>query len=265
MVANGIYKDVYLICLKELRNFTLERNLHRIMSMKKIFVILSFLILSGCQTTGGMEGIDKDWDVGFYDNCGLPKETLKTIEEDGNKFLRFQLKGGQKGGCNTDRRSRHGASFWERSELKQSGKLHRYSIYEINYQVRFMKGFRGSRENFFQIHQSDSGCRGTPLVMVKFDQGILIGDTAITIEDIIGNWVNFKMILDLVDMSYDIYINNKVFIDDRPLRTRLMGCARPHIKFGIYRPGYNRSDGSPVINNTSIVDFDDMKVKKLNP
>ena len=264
MVTNGIYKDVYLICWRGFDFFTLRENIHRIVSMKKIFVILSFLILSSCQTTGGMKGIDKDWDVGFYDNCGLPKDTLKTIEEDGNKFLRFQLKGGQKGGCNSDRRPRHNASFWERSELKQSGKLHRNSIYEINYKVRFISGFKGSRESFFQIHQSDSGCRGAPLVMVKFDQGILYGNTAITIEDIIGNWVNFKMILDLVDMSYDIYLNDKLFIEDR-FRTTLNGCARPHIKFGIYRPGYYSTNGSLVRNNTSIVDFDDMKVKKLNP
>ena len=32
-------------------------------------------------------------------NCQLPKNTISTIEENGNKFLRFQLKNMQKGGC----------------------------------------------------------------------------------------------------------------------------------------------------------------------
>jgi hypothetical protein len=237
-----------------------------VLIMKKISLLFFIMIIfSGCQTTGLMSAIDNEWDGAFYSNCGLPKDTIKTIEENGNKFLRFQLKSGQKGGCKSDRRPRHSASFWERSELKQSARLHRNSIYQIDFKVRFMDGFKGNRENFFQIHQSDSGCRGTPLVMVKFNDGLLLGDNVVKIEDIIGNWVNFKMILDLVDMSYNIYINNKVFIEDRPLRTRLMGCARPHIKFGIYRPGYYRSDGSLVPNNTSIVDFDYIKFKKLNP
>ena len=50
-----------------------------------------------------------------------------------------------------------------------------------------------------------------------------------------------------------------------PIGIGIYGCSRPHIKFGIYRGGYYRSDGSLVPNDTSIIDFDDMKVKKLNP
>lgn len=53
-----------------------------------------------------MSGIDKDWDVNFWNNCGLPKDSLKTIEENGNRFLRFQLKGGQKGSCWSDKKAR---------------------------------------------------------------------------------------------------------------------------------------------------------------
>jgi len=237
-----------------------------VFKMKKITLLfLIMVILSGCQTTGLMSAIDNEWDGSFYSNCGLPKDTLKTIEQNGNKFLRFQLKSGQKGGCSSDRRPRHSASFWERSELKQSARLHRNSIYQIDFKVRFMNGFKGNRENFFQIHQSDSGCRGAPIVMVKFSNGLLYGTKyEIKIEDLIGKWVNFKIILNLVDMRYILYLNNKLLMDI-PLRTRLMGCARPHIKFGIYRPGYYRSDGSLVTNNTSVADFDYIKFKKLNP
>ena len=263
MVVNTIYNPIDLICLREFSNFTLQENIHRVMIMKKIFVILSFLILSGCQTTGGMEGIDKDWNVDFYDNCGLPKDSLKTIEEDGNKFLRFQLKSGQKGLCQSDRKKRSGADFWERSELKQSNHLDRNNIYEIDFKVRFIDGFKARHETFFQIHQSRNGCRGKPLVMLKVRRGFL-GHFTINIDDFKGNWINFKMILNLVDMSYALYIDDKL-IQERPITRRINGCSRPHIKFGIYRGGYYRSDGSLVPNDTSIIDFDDMKVKKLNP
>ena len=43
MVTNGIYEDVYLICWREFHLFTLRENIHRVVSMKKIFVILSFV------------------------------------------------------------------------------------------------------------------------------------------------------------------------------------------------------------------------------
>ena len=44
MVTNSIYKDVYLICWRGFDLFTLRENIHRIVSMKKLFVILSFLV-----------------------------------------------------------------------------------------------------------------------------------------------------------------------------------------------------------------------------
>jgi hypothetical protein len=228
--------------------------------MKKIFVILSFLILSGCQTTGGMEGIDKDWDVGFYDNCGLPKDTLKTIEEDGNKFLRFQLKNMQKGGCNSDRKRRHGAPYWERAELKQSAYLHKGSVYEIKFKVRFVEGFNGNRENFFQIHQYNKNCPRGPLIMFKFSEGTIYGLWTLKISEVLGKWMDFNIILDLINGSYTVKIDDKKFLENAGLRYNFKGCGRPHIKFGIYRPG---NKYTPI--ETSVIDFDDMKVKKLNP
>ena len=103
-----------------------------------LFILLSLFLLSSCQTTGYMSGIDKDWDVGFYSNCQLPKNTISTIEENGNKFLRFQLKNMQIGGCSSDRKRRHSAPYWERVELKQSNFLNKNSIYEIKFKVRFL-------------------------------------------------------------------------------------------------------------------------------
>jgi hypothetical protein len=233
----------------------------RQIDMKNVLLIINLIFLSGCQTTNF--GSDKDWNVSFYSNCQLPKNTLKIVQQNSNQFIRFKLSAGQKGGCNSDRRPRHSAFFWERSELKQNGKLHRNNIYEVTFDVRFISGFKGDRESFFQIHQSDKGCRGRPLIMLKFSNGLLLGDYVVNIKDIIGNWVNFNVILNFVEMSYDIYLDNMLFIENRPFRTTLNSCARPHIKFGIYRPGYYRSDGSLILNNTSIVDFDKIKIKKI--
>jgi len=46
MVTNGIYKDVYLICWRGFRNFTLRENIHRVMSMKTF--IITFLTVLFC-------------------------------------------------------------------------------------------------------------------------------------------------------------------------------------------------------------------------
>jgi len=258
MVVNTIYNPIDLICLREFSNFTLQENIHRVMIMKKIFVILSFLILSGCQTTGGMEGIDKDWNVDFYDNCGLPKDSLKTIEEDGNKFLRFQLKGGQRGYCSTDRRSRNGASFWERSELKQFQNLSKSSKYELKFKIRFIEGFEGPRETFFQIHQWQNNCKTVPIIMFKSNIGIFDGDYSsqkeFKIKENKNRWINFKIILDFPEGLYSVKIDDRNFINGNSMG--YVSCGIPHIKFGIYRPGWKN-------NETSIVDFDDFKLKEI--
>jgi len=72
--------------------------------MKKvnfILLILIFTIISGCQTTGekvfsGSYGkvlyTDNDWNLDFYDNCGMPKSnSVKWIKGTKNNFIRFQL------------------------------------------------------------------------------------------------------------------------------------------------------------------------------
>ena len=126
--------------------------------MKRLLPILSilFLALSGCQTTGGN---DKDWNLSFYDNCGMPKiDSMQWIEEGGNKFIRFQLRDKDYGGCKSDSLRRHRAPYWERAELKQSFTLYWDSKYELEFNVRFVEGFSGDRENFWQMHAFNSPC-----------------------------------------------------------------------------------------------------------
>ena len=108
--------------------------------MKRLLPVLSILvlILSGGQTTGGN---DKDWNVNFYDNCGMPKnDSMQWIEEGGNKFIRFQLRDKDYGQCSTDRAARHGAPYWERAELKQNSKLSPNTKYQVRFKVRFVQG-----------------------------------------------------------------------------------------------------------------------------
>jgi len=228
------------------------------MIKKSIILIIVSLLLSSCQTTRFYDAIDKNWNVNFYDNCALPKDSVMTLEENNNKFLRFQLKGGQKGSCWSDKKARHGAPYWERAELKQSAYLHKNSVYEIKFKARFVSGFEGTRETFFQIHQYNKDCRVGPMFMLKSRYGKLHGDFSsqkeFKIKDNKNKWINFKINLDFPEGLYSVNIDGKNFISGNDMGYR--HCGKPHIKFGIYRPGWKK-------NKKSVIDFDNFQLTKI--
>jgi len=232
------------------------------------FFILFFIFSAfGCQTTGRyifhQSGYgnykDIDWNETFYANARLPsKNSIEWISEEGNQFLRFRLKDKDKGWSHTDRKARHSAPYWERAEVKQRKSLNKSNLYEIDFLVRFVEGFNGNRENFFQIHQSNDGCRISPVIMLKFSEVTMFGEWTFNISENKGKWINFNILLDLNNQSYTIKIDNKLFVEDRGFRKPLKGCGIPHIKFGIYRPGNIIKP-----NNLSIVDFDKIQIKEI--
>ena len=221
-----------------------------------MFILLSLFVFSSCQTTQSGDG--KFIDVQFYSNCSIPKNSITKIKENGEEFRRFKLKNGQKGGCPSDRKVRHAAPYWERVELRQNAYLHKGSVYEIKFKVRFVEGFNRSRENFFQIHQYNKGCPRGPLIMLKFSDGTMYGLWTLKMSDVLGKWMDFNIVLDLVNGGYTLKINDRMFFENSVLRYDFKGCGKPHIKFGIYRPGDDK-----IPNNTSIVDFSKFQMRKV--
>ena len=74
-------------------------------------------------------------------------------EEGKTKFLRFRLFNGQIGTSSMDYYPRNRAPYWERAELSSKKSLISYfKSYEIEFRVRFLKGFTNYRETFFQYH-----------------------------------------------------------------------------------------------------------------
>ena len=224
--------------------------------------------MSGCQTSDFIGDVVKEWNVNFYSNCQLPPNAISTIEENGNKFLRFKLENMQKGGCSSDREPRHSAPYWERAELKQSTFLNPNSIYEIKFKVRFLEGFKGKRETFFQIHQSVPSCRTGPTTMLKFSANRLRLDAKrdlkhhsnyysnTKLEKLLNKWSKFKITYDGKNKIINVFLNSDLIFRD--ITFVPVPCGRPHIKFGIYRPG---SKHTP--NITSKVDFDNVEVKRI--
>jgi len=254
--------------------------------IKKSYFSLAILILSvllfGYQTvhgryinnSSGSDFKDDDWNETFYDNAGLPSaNSIKWIEENGNNFLRFTLNDKDKGISSGDRTPRHRAPYWERAELQQRAYLSKDSNYEINFKVRFLEGFNGSRESFFQIHQWTENCQTGPTMMLKIHYGVLILSakkdshkltnyyvggirTEPKIEDLLGKWNSLKIVYSAIENKLTISLNESLIFENIEFVPDV--CGIPHIKFGIYRPG---DEDYP--NNTSVADFDKFEIREI--
>ena len=230
---------------------------------------------------------DEDWSHSFYANAGFPsnskdKWNARWLEEDKNRFLRFRLFNGQIGTSRSDNKRRNRAPYWERAELaiKKSYNISYYKAYEIEFKVRFVKGFTNYRETFFQYHNSVKGCATSkrPPIMLKFQDNILYmfyalnKDSAnhltfypeINVTNIYNKWVKFKLIITPTKFQ-DVYkggLDIVLFYDDEELWSQSMiwtsKCGKPLIKFGIYRPGNEKE-----VLITSIIDYDYIKIKEI--
>ena len=245
--------------------------------MRKFLLLIIIVFLAGCKTaSGGISSAgyfdtsgkttyqDKDWNVEFYDNCGLPESSsVRWVTEGKETFLRFTLKNKQVGGCRTDGIQRHGAPYWERAEIKQTTSLKKDTDYTLTFRVRFVKGFTYEREDFFQMHQGVQGCRVGPALMFKFSNGRLISKIwnerftrKVQIDEVLGKWIDVKLEVYLTESYYSLYFNEEKLVDEGDFGVDT--CGEPHFKFGIYRPGDERATAERI----SIVDFDKIRLVK---
>lgn len=245
--------------------------------MRKFLLLIIIVFLAGCKTSSDMISAagyfdtsgrttyrDKDWNVEFYDNCGLPESSsARWVTEGKETFLRFTLKNKQVGGCASDGVARHGAPYWERAEIKQTATLQKDADYTLTFRVRFVKGFTHEREDFFQMHQSVKGCRVGPPMMFKFSNGRLVSKLRnerftrkVRIDEFIGKWTDVKLEVYFTESYYSLYFNEEKIIDEGNFS--VLSCGEPHFKFGIYRPGDEEATGERI----SILDIDKIQLVK---
>ena len=242
---------------------------------KQLFLLTASLLLNACNSTGLQLGDtvqDKDWNTSFKSNCPLPHyDSIQWMSESNRRYMRFSLSNGDKGGCPTDRAARHHAPYWERAELRQVGTLEKNKSYAIDATLRFVEGFSGRRENFFQIHAYNKNCKqASPPITMKFDKAhtstafLTLNAlkknkrhssyrSGIRIDDVLGKWIDMKINLDIAtECSITVIIEGETLFSDVPFW--IEPCGTPHIKFGVYRPGDLSGNGK------SIVDFDSISV-----
>ena len=237
--------------------------MYRLIAMAATLFIGVQVASADWTSVGGFDYFDKtsykgrDWNVEFYDNCGLPEySSVDWVDEGGERFLRFILKDGQVGGCRSDNRARSRAPWWERAEVKQTTGLERDHSYSLAFRVRFVKGFDNDREGFLQVHQSVKGCRTGSLVIVRFSNGMLVGSfPPVRIEDYRGRWVDVRFDFN-PSSHFDLYFDGQMVIQGQGTRRETRAACLPHLKIGIYRPGNDRQPG----NSTSIMDIDKLRL-----
>ncbi|MCH2095624.1 MAG: polysaccharide lyase, partial [Rhodobacteraceae bacterium] len=222
---------------------------------------------------------------GFRSNCTLPGENSVRLHAIGaDQKVAFTLKPGDVGGCSSDAKPRHGARYWERAELKQTSTLAVGQTHRISFEATFEQGFRGKAETFFQIHAWSRDCKSAPLLMLQFDQkrlkthvlqrtsdkfqsGISRGNKGALAEIKASRSARKTLTTDALaggphrfDITFDTSGRNarmSVKMDGMPLvkneRVHLQRCVRPHVKFGIYRPGKTN-------RKTSVLLIDDVVI-----
>ena len=112
--------------------------------MRYFLTFLFFILTSNVYATDPGSLPDDLWMKNFWGGCGY--YPIKH-HENNNVFWRFTLEKGDRGGCSSDNIERSGALYWERKEVEGT-KLKPNSTYEIEFKVRFVKGFEGERDIF---------------------------------------------------------------------------------------------------------------------
>lgn len=182
------------------------------------------------------------------------------IKIEGDSKILVSLRPGDVGKCSTDAKPRNNAKIWERAEIKQVGHLKSGGSSEIQFEFQILQGFSGSREGFFQIHAHDKDCWAYPPLMLGFDRGQLVIRTLRNVNQTSENVVSkgshksfkisgysaaaFRGAPKTFLIRYDAHPSSgtvSVAIDGSEVlksqRIEIAACGKPHVEFGIYRPG----------------------------
>lgn len=256
------------------------------MTFRPIFAQIALtvaLISSGTNAQAQASFTDTDWNTEFYASCDFPTpigdtKSVAWTGKGGDRKLLFTLQKGQIGTCSTDAQPRHSAPYWERAELSQSNRMQLGQVNTIEFEATFLKGFRGERESFFQIHNWSQSCNASPPLMMKIHKGKLqiltlkgtkVKDGIITkqgahrsvyrksikIGALMNKPSNFRIVFDAKGRGrgkVSVHLNGKQLVKNA--RIDFATCALPYAKIGIYRPG-----GAA---RTSQIAFDNLKLTR---
>jgi len=234
---------------------------------------------------------DRDWNVRFTNGCGHPrKDSITRVRIEGDRWTRAELRPGDIGKCQTDNRNLWGQIYMERAELSQKDEFKIGSVYELSWKMIFEQGYTGKNETFFQVHSQRNPCLGKVIVQMRMHYGKMtidvtrgvhrVGDSdsgarfegkyvparmsrPVRISELYGKELSFRALLDFTDnKKISLWMNEELLVDSATLD--FAPCARPYLKFGVYRPGPPNAQGNGVASeHISSVLYDDIRLKRI--
>lgn len=249
--------------------------------MKFLIPALAALLMIATTASASPE-TDTDWNWSGDSSCGFPRsDSVQWIEEEGRRFVRFQLRDGDIGLCPTDNDPEHGEEYGkpysERAEWSGPAFQNDGRRYHISFDVRFVQGFDQDQltATFFQI--KDCPTSRVP-VMAKLggwhkDTGgrAKFGFSLGTLSDnpqYHGQFINTDPVDNMwhrIDAYYQTGESHSLSVEldgmvVLPLTefANVFDCGRPKFHIGIYRAG--DEDG----NSHSIVDYDRIRIDPIS-
>jgi hypothetical protein len=240
-----------------------------------VAIILPVLVMAGCKLIEPPPPPPPPpaSGIGFLSNCEIASGALvATGQGDDSRYI-FTLKDKDIGGCAGDDEKGQNAPYFERAELRRQGHIDLKTPQIIKFEARFLDGFSGKQESFFQIHNYNASCIAHPSLMIKWHKGDL--ELSLLQE---SGFLKPKRYPGRHVRSYRSWSTWQIRLA-RKSRTRLAidvmsdgerigrghiayveECGTPYVKFGIFRPGNTWSG-----NETSIAEFRNFSLKPLYP
>lgn len=210
----------------------------------------------------------------------FPRNTsMQVLSQGGEPFMRITVQDGDIGGAPTDNDPSHSRIFdrpySERAEIRLEGTMRRNSVYDVTFEARFVEGFRGDAETFFQIHTGQK----PPLMFFFRDFGrthllanLMQGcertcghndqldfarhKTIFPRARMFGRWHEYKLVMDTSNQgSMSISLDGAALVTTQSVT--FPSQHRPYVKLGIYRAG----DLSG--NVTSVVDYRSLDITRV--
>ncbi|WP_137703296.1 hypothetical protein [Marimonas lutisalis] len=223
---------------------------------------------------------DADWNWKAEPKCGFPKrDSVRWMRQGERRFLRFQVRDGDIGKCNTDNDKAHGKKFkkpWsERAEIKGPA-FKEEGIYKVSFDVRFVQGFDQNRTSttFFQIKDCPDS-RVPVMAMLggwnkrnggpaKFGFSLAVSSPGhkwisrpISPDPVDNRWRKVEIIFENYStQALTVSVGGKTWLP-RTTFQNIFYCGRPTLDLGIYRAG------DPGKNAHSIVDYDKVTIEKI--
>jgi len=240
-----------------------------------LILVLPGLLLAGCQYIEPARTLPVPAATGFDFQaiCSMPKGALVASRNGDDSHYLFSIDNKDIGGCLEDKKADSKAPWWERADLVQIGHIDVTKPQIVKFDARFLDGFVGKQESFFQIQNNNPACPAEPSLMIKWHKGDLelsilqdsnvlkpkrFPDTTVKAHRSWSNWQLRLARQSKTTMTIDVSLNGKRI--GRGHIAHIAECATPHVRFGIFRPGNAWSE-----NETSMVEFRRFSLKPLYP